>query len=403
MTFAPIMLAGAPIGGAAGNPVSTEVLLAAVSKIGQVALLTHRHRLWPSYERLNGSAHLEIRLGAQPVSVHGEGLLAGYLHRMRFVTTPAAWVVNSRYAGALMAAKIPYAIWEATPIRDELRATDFASVRRAGTGSGAGLMLHRALLHLDERLEGLIYERAWGVYAMSPYTRERILEHHQVNPDRIHVLLHPPTPTFLGALERQRAILDGIPLRSPTDEAKLLFVGRGDDPRKGFELLLDAYRLLRAAGAVVSLTVVGPHSRPWRDSLRIDAAEHIRFLGRVSTDDLAAAYLAHDLLLVPSRQEGFGIVVAESLHAGLPVVATRCGGPEAVISESEGGVLVPHSADRMAAAVFALLNDPLRRQRHARAARDYARHALSFERFSDRVAHITQMLLASSAPTPKPA
>jgi glycosyltransferase involved in cell wall biosynthesis len=403
MTSASIVLAGAPLVGAAGNPVSTEVLLAALSNLGEVALLTHRHRLWPSFERLNGGGRPEIRLGAQPLSVHGEAMLAGVLHRHRLATAQAAWAVNSRYAGALMAANVRYAVWEATPIRDELGATDVASIRRAGTGSGSGLLLHRVLLPLDERIEGLIYKRAFGVYAMSPYTRERILARHDIDPSRIEVLPHPPAPTFLAALEGQRRVVERAPRRPPTDDARLLFVGRGDDPRKGFKLLLDAYRLLRAAQTRVTLTVVGPHARAWRESLGIDPAEGIEFRGRVSTDDLAAAYLAHDLLIVPSRQEGFGIVVAESLHAGLPVVATRCGGPEAMISESEAGVLVPHSPDRIAAAVLELLNDPARRERLARAAVAYARRALSFEAFSDRVARITQLLLPTVANVSAPA
>jgi glycosyltransferase involved in cell wall biosynthesis len=147
---------------------------------------------------------------------------------------------------------------------------------------------------------------------------------------------------------------------------------------------------------------VGPHARPWRESLGIGSTEGITFLGRVSTEDLAAAYLAHDLLVVPSRQEGFGIVVAESLHAGLPVVATRCGGPEAMISESGAGVLVSHSPDAMAAVLLELVTDRARRERLARAATAYAQRALCSEKFNDRVAQITHLLLASSRNTPTP-
>ena len=387
-----IILAGAPTVGAAGNAVSSEVLLAALAPLAEVVLLTHRHRLIPAIETTNGAEPRRIRVGAQPISVHGEALLAGVLHRSRLATHAAAWAVNSRYAGSLMAARIPYVVWEATLIRDELDATDVMSIRRGGTGSGAGLLLHRALLSIDERLEGLIYRRAAMVYAMSRYTRDRILARHRLDAASVQVLAHPPTPSFLAALKR-------IPSRVGRGGERLLFVGRADDPRKGFSLLLDAFRRVRSKIPSLSLTVIGPHSATWRDQLGIASdGEAISFRGRVCTEELADAYVDHDLLVVPSRQEGFGIVVAEALHAGLPVVATRCGGPEAVLTESGAGVLVSHSPEEMSEAIASLLGDRDRRLRLAQQATSFARRELSFETFAERVAAITASLLRGTVP-----
>lgn len=391
-----IILAGAPTVGAAGNAVSSEVLLAALSRLAEVVLLTHRHRLIPRIEATNGAQARRIHVGAQPISVHGEGLLAGFLHRSRLKGHAAAWAVNSRYAAALMAAGIPYVVWEATLIRDELAAADVMSIRRGGTGSGAGLLLHRALLPIDERLEGLIYRRAAMVYAMSQYTRDRILAHHKLESTAVQVLPHPPTPSFLTALKR-------CPLRVARRAERLLFVGRADDPRKGFSLLLDAFRRIRASDRSVTLTVIGPHSTTWRNKLGIAPdGEGITFRGRVSTEDLAEAYVEHDLLIVPSRQEGFGIVVAEALHAGLPVVVTRCGGPEAVVTDSRAGMLVSHSPDEMSAAILSLLRDDERRRRLSGEAVAYAGRILSFDIFSKRVAAITASLRAGASSSAEP-
>jgi len=266
------------------------------------------------------------------------------------------------------------------------------SIRRGGTGSGAGLLLHRALLSIDERLEGLIYRRAAMVYAMSHYTRDRILARHTLKATSVQVLAHPPTPSFLAALKR-------IPSRVGRGGARLLFVGRADDPRKGFPLLLDAFRRVRSRIPSLSLTVIGPHSATWRNQLGIAAdGEAIHFRGRVSTEELADAYVQHDLLVVPSRQEGFGIVVAEALHAGLPVVSTRCGGPEAVLTESGAGVLVSHSPEEMSAAIASLVGDHDRRGRLAQQATSYARRELSFETFAERVAAITASLVQGTVP-----
>jgi glycosyltransferase involved in cell wall biosynthesis len=390
-----IILAGAATVGAAGNAVSSEVLLAALSPLAEVVLLTHRHRLIPRIEATNGAGARRIQVGAQPISVHGEALLAGFLHRSLLKEHAAAWAVNSRYAAALMAAGIPYVVWEATLIRDELAAADVRSIRRGGTGSGAGLVLHRALLPIDERLEGLIYRRAAMVFAMSQYTRDRILARHELDSTAVQVLPHPPTPSFLAALER-------CPPRSAQRGERLLFVGRADDPRKGFSLLLDAFRRIRASDRSVTLTVIGPYSTTWRNQLRIASeGEGITFRGRVSTEDLAAAYVDNDLLVVPSRQEGFGIVVAEALHAGLPVVVTRCGGPEAVVTDSGAGMLVSHAPEEMSAVIVSLLRDDEQRRQLGRQAVAYARRVLAFEVFAERVASITTRLrtgaLASAA------
>jgi glycosyltransferase involved in cell wall biosynthesis len=387
-----VLLAGALPDIAAGNAVSSQVLLDALRPSWHVDLLTHEASPFPRFRAEPWQGHVRVRLGTQPFCVHGEALLAGRLFRPRLARWPCAWVVNSRYAGALLAAGVPYALWEATTIEDELRATDIAAIRRAGIGSGVGTVLHRALLPAGRRLEGLLYRGAHALYAMSEYTRARMISTHGVPADRVRVLEHPPSVAFLDALATQAAAhppraghADGVP--------RLLFVGRADDPRKHFALLLEAIRALRTGGTPAVLTVVGPHREQWRRALG-EAADprEVTFTGRIDPLALASAYLTHDLLVLPSRQEGFGIVVAEALHAGLPVVSTRSGGPEATLRDSRAGVLVDHRADALASAMQALLGAPDRRAEMSRAAIAYARTTLSFDRFRERVAGVTATL-----------
>jgi glycosyltransferase involved in cell wall biosynthesis len=390
----PMLLAGAPPGDAAGNASSSETLLAALTEIGQIDVLTHVASPIPFFRSGNSSSP-RLLLGTQPFSIHGEALIPGLLHRRRLQRYASGWVVNSRYAGSLYMAGVPYAIWEGTTTRDELRTSDRHAIRTSGRGTGLGRVIHELLLPVGERIEGLLYRGAAALLAMSDYTRTLMIDTHGLPPERVRVLPHPPTPTFLAALSRARR---DQPRQGEANVAfRLLFVGRVDDPRKNFPLLLDAYLRARAMSVPLTLTIVGPHSEKWRASLEDMPRENgITIMGRVDVDSLARAYLNHDALVLTSKQEGFGIVVAEAFHAGLPVVSTSCGGPEAAITTSGGGLLTGHSTTEVAEALARVAAARSDTAAMAQRALRYAATDLSFDRFKERVSAITREL--QSAP-----
>lgn len=125
-----------------------------------------------------------------------------------------------------------------------------------------------------------------------------------------------------------------------------LFVGRAHDPRKGFDRLgdlLNGSELLSRRG----ISVVSP-------GLPIRSVGRVEWLGAV--DDLVSTYQAAEILLLPSRQEGLGIVALEAMACGTPVVAWKCGGIDHILDESGGGITVPTVED-FTAAVERLLLD----------------------------------------------
>ena len=130
------------------------------------------------------------------------------------------------------------------------------------------------------------------------------------------------------------------------------------DPRKNVTLLLDAFVRLRARMPRVRLTLVGglpTHPCPTASTCSAKSSR--------SPSRSAAARCSCS----PSRQEGFGIVVAEALAAGVPAIVTPSGGPEEIVRESGGGRGAPRLSTRTSwpTASSALLGDRDRLREHA--------------------------------------
>jgi glycosyltransferase involved in cell wall biosynthesis len=105
----------------------------------------------------------------------------------------------------------------------------------------------------------------------------------------------------------------------------------------------------------------------------------VRFLG--FRQDLPALMKAADLFVLPSVAEAFGLVLAEALYLGVPVVASRVGGIPEIVTDGEDGVLVPPGDPlALAQAIGAVLGDSSLRARHAGAGR-----AKVVERFDFRL------------------
>lgn len=158
----------------------------------------------------------------------------------------------------------------------------------------------------------------------------------------------------------------------------LMFLGRLDESRKGFPVLLAALPLIARDHPDVRLLVVGPGDRDdVVADLDPDTAGRIEFLGRVSDADKVRAYHSADLYVAPNTGgESFGIVLLEAMASGTPVLASDLDAFRRVLDDGRAGVTFTNEdPSDLARQASALLADHERRSRLAglgrRRAEDY--------------------------------
>ena len=222
-------------------------------------------------------------------------------------------------------------------------------------------------------------QHARRLYATSASSRADVASAAGVAPAEVGVLPLPVDPERFTPEPDERWLAR---LEAPV----VAFVGRPDDPRKNLALALEALPLLRRRIPAARLRVIGGPVEP-RDG--------VEALGEVPS--VAAPLREAALLLCPSRQEGFGIAVAEALACGVPVLATPCGGPEELLRRSGGGrVLSSFDAAELAGAAADLLETPAALVAMRHAGRTYVAREHSPARLAALVAAAQAELEASA-------
>jgi glycosyltransferase involved in cell wall biosynthesis len=169
--------------------------------------------------------------------------------------------------------------------------------------------------------------------------------------------------------------------------------------QKGFDVLLDAFKQVAHAADDVRLLLVG--DGPERAALQRQAADlgiadNVSFRGWIPPTDVAAVIDDSTLVVVPSREEGFGLTALEAAMRGRAVIATRVGGLPEVVEEGNTGLLVaPERPDQMTDAILALLRDPTRLVLLGSAARSRAERAFSVDDYISAHERLYQRLARS--------
>ena len=181
----------------------------------------------------------------------------------------------------------------------------------------------------------------------------------------------------------------------------LLYVGRFTAVKR-LPLLIRAYARVRdRLGPVAPLLVWGGHPGEWegehpRAVVREQAVEGVFFVGWRDHADLRLGLACADLLVAPSVGEAFGSVYLEAMAAGLPVVATRTGGPPTFLNRNphrpEGWLIPPDDEDALVEVLVEALTFPRSRLARGAAGEELVRHRYSWHAVAERVAEVYDAL-----------
>ncbi|CAB4364340.1 MAG: glycosyltransferase [Actinobacteria bacterium] len=166
-------------------------------------------------------------------------------------------------------------------------------------------------------------------------------------------------------------------------------------PRKGFDTAVRAAALLHKSRPNLVLAIAGGGRDAERlQDLATSLNAPVKFLGRVSNDDLPRLYGCADVYTMLCRnrwggleQEGFGIVFLEAAACGVPQVAGDSGGAAEAVADGETGLVVrePDDPREVAAAIERLLDDPDLRARMGSAGRERAVREFSYDVLAHRL------------------
>jgi glycosyltransferase involved in cell wall biosynthesis len=229
------------------------------------------------------------------------------------------------------------------------------------------------------RISQHTYMASRRVICISEHVREKVLE-------------------GIGRNSRTSVVYNGVdpdlftPSNSDASNRPLILSVGNLIPVKGHELLIRSVASLvpEFPSLILEIIGTGPERRNLeRSSEQLGIADRVRFLGRKSRHETAAAMRNCTVFALPSRYEGLGCVYLEAMSTGKPAVGCREQGIAEIIQQGSNGFLVgPENEKELTLVLSMLLGDEQRRSNLGRAARQTIVEALTLAHQAERLTRI---------------
>ena len=280
-------------------------------------------------------------------------------------------VCGSPYIAApLVCGRVPVFIWSAVAMREDLkgRLESFGAIKRA---------VYRSSQSCIEREEQRAVCGSKHVWALSDATF-----------NDLRLLSDGSSPQVSRLFPPIDTVLFSPPATVPADRL-VLFTGRYEDRRKDVETLLQAFRQVLVRVPDACLRIIGPAApgnHVERLAFELALGPRVEFLPPLPRATLVEHYRAASVFVIPSRQEGLCISGVEAMACGVPVVSTRCGGPESYVESGQNGFLVEvQDAFGMASQLTRILENPAFRDVLSKRARERATQLFCWSSFKETI------------------
>ena len=231
------------------------------------------------------------------------------------------------WANAVVGLGKPVALQVATLVRVERRRRD-ASPRTLGE------WWRKAMTEVTARIDDRALQSVDAIQVENPWMHEYA---RQLNQGRVVDLRYAPPGV-------DAEVFCPLLVRDIATDPYILCVARLSDPRKNIGLLLEAYaRLPLSLIGQVRLVLAGssgPADEFWLRADELGLRDRITYISRPDQQALVSLYQQAAVFALPSDEEGLGVVLLESMACGVPVVSTRSGGPDGIITHEKNGYLV---------------------------------------------------------------
>ena len=212
-------------------------------------------------------------------------------------------------------------------------------------------------------LKTLFLRSCYRILAVSNFTKNKIVENHGIIPERVIVFHNTVDPYFKipAKFEKPGYILEKLEIDK--NDIVLLTLGRISflEGRKGYSEVLTVLSEIKDSYKNLKYIIVGKYDQ--KEYKRIEKmisekklTDIVKITGFIAESELTDYYLTSDIFIMPSRQEGFGIVFLEAMVCGVPVIAgNRDGSRDAMIDNTYNRLVDPDNSAEIKSSLIDLI------------------------------------------------